>query len=95
MTTYMVFTRLKTTDQAMLEEYFKQGPGTADGHDVTIHAAYGAHAVVEGPSHEGMVILSFPTREAALAWYDGDEYRRVRQLRFQGAEYQVTIVPGA
>jgi uncharacterized protein (DUF1330 family) len=91
----MVFTRLKTTDQAMLEEYSRQGPGTADGHDVTLHVAYGPHEVLEGPGHEGMVILSFPTREAALAWYDGDEYRRVRQLRFQGAEYQVTIIEGA
>jgi uncharacterized protein (DUF1330 family) len=94
MATYMVFTRLETTDGTKLEEYFRQGPATLEGHDATVHVAYGAHAVLEGPAHEGVVILSFPSSEAALAWYNGEDYRRVRDLRLEGADYQVTLVEG-
>ena len=61
---------------------------------VMIRALYGTHEDLEGPSTEGIVILEFPTREAAKAWYESSSYREVREHRFKGATYRVTLVEG-
>jgi len=50
--------------------------------------------VVQGPEIEGMVILEFPTIEAAKAWYNSPAYREAREHRFKGAEYRAVIVQG-
>ena len=50
--------------------------------------------MVEGPKVEGVVILKFPSIEAAKAWYDSPAYRTVREHRFRGAEYRGVIVEG-
>ncbi len=94
MTAYIVFTREKTLDKAELDIYSANvGPAMA-GHSFTAHAIYGRHEVLEGPPVEGVVILSFPTFEAAKAWYDSPAYTEVRQQRFKGADYQVTLIQG-
>ncbi|MDB5393899.1 MAG: hypothetical protein JWM91_1405 [Rhodospirillales bacterium] len=94
MTAYIVFTREKTLDKAELDTYSNNvGPALA-GHPFTAHAFYGHHEVLEGPEVEGVVILSFPTFEAAKAWYDSPDYTAVRQHRLKGAEYRVVIVEG-
>jgi uncharacterized protein (DUF1330 family) len=41
-----------------------------------------------------MVILAFPTIEAAKAWYDSPAYREAGEHRFKGAEYRAVIVQG-
>jgi uncharacterized protein (DUF1330 family) len=40
------------------------------------------------------VILEFPSIEAAKAWYDGPEYRKVREHRFKGSTYRVVLIQG-
>ena len=57
---------------------------TLSGHPVKVLAAYGRQEVVEGPEVEGVVILEFPSFEAAKAWYDSPAYREVREHRFRG-----------
>ena len=68
--------------------------GTFKGHAVTPLVAYGAQQMLEGPAHEGMVVLAFPDKDAALGWYDSPAYREAREHRFSGADYQVTLVEG-
>jgi uncharacterized protein (DUF1330 family) len=94
MAAYMVFTRHSTRDPKELETYSKTAPATLAGHPVNVRVAYGHHEVVEGPEIEGMVILEFPTIEAAKAWYDSPAYREAREHRFKGAEYRAVIVQG-
>jgi uncharacterized protein (DUF1330 family) len=94
MAAYIVFTRYSTRDPKELETYSKISPATLAGHPVTIRVAYGHHEVVEGPEIEGLVILEFPTIEAAKAWYNSPGYREAREHRFKGAEYRVVIVQG-
>lgn len=94
MTTYLVFTRTTTTDQSEMDVYSSKVGGTFKGHAATPLAAYGAQEVLEGPAHEGIVILSFPDKDAALGWYDSPGYREARAHRFKGADYQVTLVEG-
>jgi uncharacterized protein (DUF1330 family) len=94
MTAYIVFQRDRTKDQAELDTYSKNVGPAMEGHTFKAHAVYGAHEVLEGPPVEGVVILSFPTFEAAKAWYDSPAYTEVRQHRFKGADYRAVIVQG-
>jgi uncharacterized protein (DUF1330 family) len=94
MAAYVVFTRESTRDAAELATYSRKVGATLAGHPVTVLAAYGRHEVLEGPDVEGVVILEFPTFEAAKAWYDSPAYREVREHRFRGADYRGVIVEG-
>ena len=93
MPTYMIFTREKVIDQAELDTYSKQVMPTLAGHPVKI-LAYGPHRTLEGTPTEGTAILEFPDTESAMAWYDGPEYRKVREHRFKGAKYHTILAEG-
>jgi len=64
--------------------------------------AGGSYLVRGGDAHllEGAlpasrtVILEFPSREAALAWYEGDAYRDIKKLRDGAARASIYIVDG-
>jgi uncharacterized protein (DUF1330 family) len=94
MSAYIVFTRESTRNAAELETYSQEVGATLAGHRVGVLAAYGRHEVLEGPDVEGVVILEFPSFDAAKAWYDGPAYREVREHRFRGADYRAVIVEG-
>jgi uncharacterized protein (DUF1330 family) len=94
MSAYMIFTRDKTLDQAELDIYNKDVPATVAGHPGKPLAFYGKHLDLEGAPTEGTVILEFPTREAALGWYNSPAYKVVREHRFKGANYRVMVIEG-
>jgi uncharacterized protein (DUF1330 family) len=91
---YAVFIRERTRDPAEMERYSQLAEDTLAGHPVKVLAAYGRQEVLEGPEVEGVVILEFPSIEAAKAWYDGPGYREAREHRFKGASYRAVIVEG-
>ncbi|GBQ28786.1 DUF1330 domain-containing protein [Gluconacetobacter sacchari] len=94
MAAYIVFTRESTSDQAELDAYSKAVAPTFAGHPARILAAYGTQDVLEGTPPEGVVIVEFPTIEAARAWYDSPAYQTVVQHRWKGASYRAVIVQG-
>jgi uncharacterized protein (DUF1330 family) len=94
MSAFLVFTREETLDPQELDTYAKTVRPTLEGHPVKVLALYGRHEDLEGPATEGTVILEFPTADAAKAWYDGPEYRKVREHRFKGARFRVVLVEG-
>lgn len=94
MTTYLVFTRTATKDQSELDVYSSKVGATFKGHAGTPLVAYGAQEILEGSAHEGIVIISFPDKDSALAWYHSPGYEEARAHRFKGADYQVTLVEG-
>jgi uncharacterized protein (DUF1330 family) len=94
MPAFIVFTKIRTKDQSELDTYTKKAGASFAGHDFKVLAAYGPQEVLEGDNHEGTVILSFPTKEAAKAWFNGPAYTEARQHRMAGADYQVTLVEG-
>jgi len=91
---YLVFTRDKTLDKNEMAIYQKDVPATFAGHEFKILALYGAHEDLEGEPTEGTVILEFPSADTAKAWYYSEAYRAVREHRFKGANYRVTLVEG-
>jgi uncharacterized protein (DUF1330 family) len=94
MSAYIIFTREKTLDQGELAIYGLKVPATITDHPIKILAAYGGYEVLEGADTEGVVIVEFPSVEAAKAWYNSQSYREVRKHRFKGAEYRVIVVEG-
>ena len=57
-------------------------------------AAYGPQQTLEGEAPEGVVIVEFPTTEAARAWYDSPAYQAAREHRLKGAEYRFFMIAG-
>ena len=94
MSAYLVFTREKMLNQEEMTAYSKDVPATLAGHEAKILALYGGHEDLEGAATEGTVIIEFANSEAAKAWYDGPAYKKVREHRFKGATYRVTLVQG-
>ena len=91
---YLVFTRDKTLDKDEMATYSKEVPATFAGHEFKVLALYRAHEDLEGVATEGSVILEFPSIEAAKAWYNSPAYRKVREHRFKGGTYRVTLIEG-
>jgi uncharacterized protein (DUF1330 family) len=51
--------------------------------------------VLEGePPPSRTVVLEFPTRQAAIDWYRGEEYTSIRRLRDSAAQVRLYIVDG-
>jgi uncharacterized protein (DUF1330 family) len=39
-------------------------------------------------------VLEFPTRQAAIDWYEGDEYSEIRKIREGAARARMYVVDG-
>ena len=94
MPAYAIFIRDKTHDQAELDAYGPKAQASLAGHPVKILAAYGRQEVLEGPDVEGVVIVEFPTLEAAKEWYNSPAYTAARQHRFKAGDYRVFLTEG-
>lgn len=91
---YIVFIKEATHDEGELAQYRAAVGASFVGHDARVLAAYGAQEVVEGPAMQGVVILAFPSLNAARAWYSSPSYQAAASHRFKGATYRAVIVEG-
>ena len=94
MSVYAVFIRETTKNEAELAAYMPKAAASMAGHPMTVLAAYGRQEVLEGPDVEGVVIVEFPSFDAAKTWYESPAYRDAREYRFRGADYRAVIVEG-
>ena len=67
-------------------------------------AQYGGRYIVRGGKHEllegawqptRLVVLEFPSIEAARRWYASEEYRKIKPLRLQHATGDMVLVEGS
>lgn len=91
---YVVMIREKTRDAAKVDEYRKTVPASFQQHPARFLARGGRQEVLEGPQNEAIVILEFPSYEAAQAWYHSPEYQVAREHRFQGGDYRCILTEG-
>lgn len=55
----------------------------------------GALSVLEGEwSHPRLVILEFPSRDAAMGWYGSAEYQAILPLRLASCRGNLVVVDG-
>lgn len=55
---------------------------------------YGAMESLEGEPADGIVVLEFPDRDAAKAWYFSAQYQERARLRQKAAAYRCIMVEG-
>ena len=86
---------VQVTDAKVFEEYRALVPATVQ--------QYGGRFLVRGGKMETMegnrpftrlVVIEFPSMEQAKRWYDSEEYRRPKEIRFRSARTDVTLAEG-
>jgi uncharacterized protein (DUF1330 family) len=84
------------TDREARNEYIELFGPSLTAHGGEMVAASGDVEVMEGDWQLGerLVLLSFPTREAALAWYGSEEYRSALAIRKRSSVSRVLIFGG-
>ncbi len=82
-------------DQVTFDEYRKEVPPTLVPFGGKFVVRGGNFTVVEGQwPHPRLVIIEFPSRADAEAWYKSPEYQRVIGLRLKSTVGNLIIVDG-
>jgi uncharacterized protein (DUF1330 family) len=92
MSVYVVGIRRKTIDESEFRQYLDEVAGTRTIPVRQLASTMARCDVLEGDPAQGVTIVEFPSREAALAWFNSDAYQAAAQHRRKGAEYQVLLV---
>ena len=90
-----IIARVNVTNPEQYEKYKLLSPAAAEAHGGTFVVRGGAHEVLEGEQDDRrIVILEFPTAEAAKSFYDSEEYTHAREVRSGAAEMEMVVVEG-
>src|SRR5215210_8369973 len=90
-----IVSRVRILNREAMQRYMGEAPATV--------AAFGGRYLVRGNDvralegaweHERMVVVEFPDKAAALAWYHSAEYRPLRDLRQRGAHAIILLADG-
>lgn len=94
MTVYVV-SRVKIADAEAMRRYIAGAPATLEPFGGRYLYRGGEVTALEGSwDDDRMVVLEFPTRQAARDWYDSPAYQPLRELR-QSASEGVILLVGA
>jgi uncharacterized protein (DUF1330 family) len=89
---YIVFVE-KPADPAEIEEYRKLGLPTLKDHKPIFHVRPGLElTTLEGDDVDSVVVLEFPSVEAAKAWYNSPGYQAALKHRLGTAKSRAVIV---
>ena len=87
---------VEVTDPVGFEEYRKLVPATVAQYGGRFLVRGGAVEQLEGDWQPGrVVVLEFPSLEQAKRWYDSEEYRDPKALRFKTSRANMILVEGA
>jgi uncharacterized protein (DUF1330 family) len=90
-----VIAQIEVTDPALFEEYRRRVPETIAAYGGRYLVRGGASETLEGGWRPGrMVVLEFPDRERAQAWWSSQEYSPTKLLRQRSARTQLIVVDG-
>jgi uncharacterized protein (DUF1330 family) len=94
MAAYVIY-QGEVTDAARYDVYKTHAAASIERAGGRYVARGGDVEVFEGDVAPGRtVVIEFPTMEAALAWYHGDEYVAARKLREGAARCRMYVVDG-
>jgi len=83
------------TDESMFSEYRKAVPATLEAFGGKFIVRGGNLKLLEGVwRHPRLVIIEFPSREAAKGWYRSPEYQKIIGLRPSSTATNLIIVEG-
>ena len=82
-------------DEAMFAEYRKQVVGSVVPFGGQFIARGGEPTVLKGQwQHPRTVIIEFPTRESAEAWYKSPDYQKIIGSRLKSTSGSLVILDG-
>ncbi len=85
----------RITDPDGLARYRASIGPSFEGRDIKILVSTNDATTIEGtPAGERAVVLEFPDREAALAWYNSDEYQEIVGQRLASTDGFAILVDG-
>ena len=84
MSAYLVF-NYTITDAEGYAAYPPAAFVTMSEHDIEILAADYSSVPKEGHAGEVTIVLRFPSKDAALAWYESPAYQEVKHLRTENS----------
>jgi uncharacterized protein (DUF1330 family) len=85
---------VEVTDPAQYEEYKKLSTATMQAHRAEVLVRGGRAEPLEGREPRRVIVLKFPSLQAARAFYDSPEYARARAARANAAIMNMFIVEG-
>ena len=86
---------VEVTDPAGFEEYRKLVPETVQKYGGRFLVRGGVAETLEGDWQPNrVVVLEFPSLEQARRWYNSEDYRAPKALRFKTAETSLILVEG-
>lgn len=93
---YYFVAEMQVTDRAWIEAYVQAVTPMVERYGGRYLARTGHVEKVEGERAPlGVVLLiEWPSREAAMAFYESDEYRPYREMRVAGSINEFILVPG-
>ena len=95
MTSAYILANVQVTNPVQYEEYKKFSSAAMTVHGAEACVRGGAVAVLEGDwTPDRIVLLKFPSVEAARAFYDSPEYGLARQARQGAALMRMVLVEG-
>ena len=89
-----IIANVRVNDTEVYDEYRTQVPATLEPHGGRFLVRGGEPRALEGDWHPRVVVIEFPDRAAALAWYESPEYQRILPLRQRSAESRVVLADG-
>lgn len=85
----------KVTDAEGLDRYRAAVGPTLAGHEVEILVATNGAETIEGdPAGQRVVVMKFPSAEAAKAWYHSEAYQAVVGMRLAATEGFALLAEG-
>ncbi|HEX7856364.1 MAG TPA: DUF1330 domain-containing protein [Sphingobium sp.] len=99
MTAYFIVIReSEVRDEAALGEYFTRvqanAPAAAAEFGIQPLIVYGNIETLEGAAPSGLLVMGFPSKEKATAWYNSPAYQDALPYRKAAADWRVAIVDG-
>ena len=94
MTAYII-SRVSITDRDAMTGYMADAPESVFAYGGRYLARTGDITALEGDApYERVVVVEFPDKAKALAWYNSEEYRTLRDIRWRSADAHIICVPG-
>jgi len=90
-----ILANVTVTNPTQYQDYLKFSSIAMQVHGAEVCVRGGAVKVLEGDwAPERVVLLKFPSRESAQAFYDSAEYTRARQAREGAAVMRMVLIEG-
>jgi uncharacterized protein (DUF1330 family) len=95
MPAYVIASVTDAWDQEKLVEYRRRNTDVVAAHGGRFIVRGGEQETLEGDwSPLRLVVMEFPDRDAARAWYESEDYAPLRELRQAASVTEIVLVDG-